>query len=97
MKTVAESAIWPHFTTLTDPRQKGKIQHMPEDIIIIAICAVISGADTWLEIYEYGIAEKVWLETLEKLNEITAIPELLNLLEIKGCIVTVDRKLFVNP
>ena len=30
------------------------------------------------------------LKTEEKSNEITAIPELLNLLEIKGCIVTID-------
>lgn len=26
----------------------------------------------------------------EKLNEITAIPELLNMLELEGCIVTID-------
>ena len=30
------------------------------------------------------------VKTEEKSNEITAIPELLNLLEIKGCIVTID-------
>lgn len=30
------------------------------------------------------------IKTDEKSNEITAIPELLNLLEIKGCIVTID-------
>ncbi len=30
------------------------------------------------------------VKTSEKSNEITAIPELLNLLEIKGCIVTID-------
>lgn len=30
------------------------------------------------------------VKTEEKSNEITAIPELLKLLEIKGCIVTID-------
>ena len=30
------------------------------------------------------------LKTAAKYNEITAIPELLNLLEVKGCIVTID-------
>lgn len=30
------------------------------------------------------------VKTAEKSNEITAIPELLDLLEIKGCIVTID-------
>jgi len=146
-----------------------------DKIVIISICAVISGADTWPDIYEYGQAKQVWLRTILELpdgipsadtfrrvfmlidkdesencfirwittvetvtegqvvaidgktnrgtrdwasgkspihvvsawasenritlgqvktevksNEITAIPELLNLLEIKGCIVTID-------
>ena len=30
------------------------------------------------------------VKTAEKSNEITAIPELLELLEIKGCIITID-------
>ena len=175
MNTVAEASIWPHFTLLTDPRQKGKIEHMLQDIIIITLCAVISGADTWPEIYAYGKAKQDWLGTFThqpngipsadtfrrvfmlidkdefkncfiswinavetvtegqviaidgktnrgtrdkasgqspihvvsarasenritlgqvkteaKSNVITAIPELLNLLEIKGCIVTID-------
>ena len=30
------------------------------------------------------------LETAEKSNEITAIPELLNTLMLKGCVVTID-------
>ncbi len=175
MNTIAEASIWNHFNMLTDPRQKGKIDHMLLDIIVISICSVICGANTWPEIYEYGMAKKIWLETFLQLpngipsadtfrrvfmlidkdefencfiswitavetvtegqvvaidgktnrgshdrasgsspihvvsawasenritlgqvktevksNEITAIPELLNLLEIKGCIVTID-------
>lgn len=41
----------------------------------------------------FSTANKVVLgqqKTNIKSNEITAIPELLNLLEIKGCIVTID-------
>jgi len=51
-----------HLTTslLTVPRQKGKIDHLPQDIIISAICAVISGADTRPEIYQYGLSEQIW-------------------------------------
>ena len=30
------------------------------------------------------------VKTSEKSNEITAIPELLNLLDIEGCIITID-------
>ncbi len=60
MNKIAEASIWPHFETLTDPRQKGKIEHILQDIIIIALCAVISGANTWPEIYEYGMAKQTW-------------------------------------
>ncbi len=69
MKTVSEASIWPHFETLTDPRQKGKIEHMLPDIITIAICAVICGVDTWPEIYAYGLAEKEWLLTFLQLPD----------------------------
>ena len=31
------------------------------DILVIAICAVICGADTWVEMEEYGKAKEAWL------------------------------------
>ena len=34
------------------------------DIIVIAICAVICGADNWVEIEEFGRAKRDWLEAL---------------------------------
>ena len=38
-----------HFAELTDPRvERGKL-HLLLDIWVIAICAVICGADTWVE------------------------------------------------
>lgn len=164
-----------HFAELTDPRvDRGKL-HLLLDILVIALCAVICGADTWVEMEAYGRAKAGWLKgflllpngipshdtfarvlarlkpeelqrcflnwiravselthgevvaidgkTLrrsfdraagkgaihmvsawatanrvvlgqqkvdEKSNEITAIPALLRLLELKGCIVTID-------
>ncbi|MDM8556349.1 ISAs1 family transposase [Desulfococcaceae bacterium HSG7] len=69
MNKIAEASIWRHFQTLTDPRQKGKIEHMLPDILIIALCAVISGADTWPEIYEYGMAKQVRLGTFLRLPD----------------------------
>lgn len=35
--------------------------------IIVTICAVICGADTWVEIENYGIAKQEWLETFLEL------------------------------
>lgn len=44
------------FEPLTDPRMPGKIRHRLTDIITIAVCAVIAGADTCTAIGEYGKA-----------------------------------------
>ena len=168
-------SIMTHFESLPDPRQSGKVEHKLIDIIIITICAVICGANSWVEVAEFGKEREKWLrkflklpngipshdtfgrvfsvlssvefqkcfsswieaiffvtkgqviaidgktlrkshdrssnksaihmvsawatanrvvlgqvKTDEKSNEITAIPELLKLLEVKGCIVTID-------
>src|SRR5215510_12773694 len=50
-----------HFAELTDPRvDRGKL-HLLMDILVIAICAVICGADTWVEMEAYGRAQEKWL------------------------------------
>lgn len=171
----ATPSIAEHFANLKDPRIEKKNRHLLIDIIVIAVCAVIGGADGWEEIEIFGKAKREWFSTFlklpngipghdtfrrvlsrlnakafqecflnwvksvattlpgevipidgktlrrshdsgsgkaaihmvsawaaenrlvlgqvkteEKSNEITAIPELLKLLEIKGCIVTID-------
>jgi predicted transposase YbfD/YdcC len=168
-------AISDHFVDLEDPRIDRTKLHKLLDIVIIAICAVICGADAWVEVEEFGNAKLAWLRTFlelpngvpshdtfgrvfalldpdqfrlcfvswvqaisqitdgeivaldgktlrhsydgplgkaaihmvsawastnrlvlgqlkvdDKSNEITAIPELLRLLALKGCIVTID-------
>jgi len=168
-------ALETHFAELTDPRVAGACDHKLLDIVAIAICAVICGADGWTDVEDFGQAKEAWLRTWlelpngipshdtfgrvfarlnpqefqagflkwvqavsqltqgqviavdgktlrrshdrrlgknaihmvsawasanhvvlgqrkvdEKSNEITAIPELLQLLEIRGCLVTID-------
>jgi len=165
------NSIGDFFSDLTEPRESNK-RHKLIDVITIALCAVICGADTWEEIEEFGHAKAEWfgtflelphgipahdtfarifasmdpkefqqaflkwaesvqsvmkgiiaidgktlrrsykkdkspihmvsawalenrmvlgqVKTREKSNEITAIPELLTLLELEGCIVTID-------
>jgi predicted transposase YbfD/YdcC len=163
------------FADLEDPRQSHKVKHRLDDIILLAIFAVISNAQSWTEIEAFGKSKAAWLrqylvlengipshdtiqrvfqildpdilmsqfikwtqgmmsvsqgkliaidgKTLrgsydvgrerkalhlvrawateqglllghqkvdEKSNEITAIPEVLTLLALKGCIVTID-------
>ena len=164
-----------NFEEITDPRILLKTTHKLVEVIAIAICAVICGADKWTQVEEYGKANYEWLKTIlelpngipshdtfgrifsklnpeafqrcfqawikevfeitngqiiaidgktlrrshnkksnksaihmvhawatensillgqvktnEKSNEITAIPELLEMLAIKGCIITID-------
>ena len=168
-------AIEEHFGKVSDPRINRTKDHKLIDIIAIAICAVICGAEGWVDIELYGKSKQPWLSTFlelpngipshdtfgrvfslldaqqfqlafyewvfavneivqgqvinidgkclrgsddkylgkraiymvsawaeanqlvlgqrkvdEKSNEITAIPELLKLLAIAGCIVTID-------
>lgn len=166
--------IQDHFVELTDPRRR-KVTYPLINIVTIAVCAVICGADDFVSIAEYGRKKRKWLaqfldlssgipshdrfnavlgaikpvefescllswitalheitagqlvaidgKTLrrsfdaassksaihmvsawatanhislgqvvvdEKSNEITAIPQLLKLLELSGCLVTID-------
>lgn len=39
-----------HFRSLKDPRAQHSIDHLLLDMVLITICAVICGADTWGEI-----------------------------------------------
>ena len=52
-----------HFKDLTDPRRDQGKRHHLVDIITVAICAVICGADNWVEIERYGHAKYEWLKT----------------------------------
>ena len=167
--------IQEYFGELDDPRlDRSKLHELP-DIIAIAICGVVCGADNWVEIEDFGNAKYSWLKKFLSMpngipshdtfgrvfsllspdkfaecftkwvsavseltkgqvvaidgksvrrshdkskgklplhmvsawasgnhlvlgqtqvsdhsNEITAIPELLNILELSGCIVTID-------
>ncbi|HSH79024.1 MAG TPA: ISAs1 family transposase [Herpetosiphonaceae bacterium] len=52
-----------HFAALDDPRIERTKHHALLDIIVIAICAVICGADSWVEIEEFGTAKLAWVRT----------------------------------
>jgi len=60
-----------YFKELTDPRIVGRTSHKLIDIIAIALCAIICGADTWPAVEAYGKAKHEWLkEFLELPNGI---------------------------
>ena len=43
-----------HFSELEDPRCSGKVEHLLIDILVIAVCAVIAGAESWVDMAFYG-------------------------------------------
>ena len=175
MKAEPLKKIEEHFGRVQDPRIERSKEHKLIDIISIAICAVICGAEGWVDIENFGRSKEGWLKTFlelpnsipshdtfgrvfslidpeefqgsfqswiqsiqeltdgqivaidgkqvrgskdgflgkraiymvsawaeanelvlgqrkvdEKSNEITAIPELLNILDVSGCIITID-------
>lgn len=50
-----------HFAKLPDPRLERTRDHSLQDIIAIAVCATISGADGWVPIQEWAKAKEQWL------------------------------------
>jgi predicted transposase YbfD/YdcC len=168
-----EISLLEHFADLSDPRIDRTKLHALSDILVIAVSAVICGAEGWTDIEEFGKSKEGWLRkllpltngipshdtfrrvferldpdqfeacflswikslapmtgqvaidgktlrgshdqtkgkkalhlvsawasecrlvlgqvaTAEKSNEITAIPELLTMLDLSGCLVTID-------
>lgn len=49
------------FGEVRDPRLDRTKAHLLTDIIGIAVCAVISGADSWVAIEEFGQVKQAWL------------------------------------
>ena len=47
-------AFLTHFQAVEDPRQEGKVLYPLEEILLLVLCGVISGADGWTSIALYG-------------------------------------------
>jgi predicted transposase YbfD/YdcC len=58
-----------HFREVPDYRVNRMKRHELIDILVIAILAIICGADEWTEIEEYGLAKIKWLKTFLKLSQ----------------------------
>lgn len=56
------------FSDLVDPRVEDRCDHKLIDIIFIAVCAVISGADSFTEMEEFGKSKEAWLRQFLELR-----------------------------
>lgn len=61
---MTEKTLLDHMSVLPDPRKTNhsSFRHEFRDIIVIAILATLCGADTWVEIMEFGEAREAWLK-----------------------------------
>lgn len=60
-------SIAKHFGKLKDPRRKHRRLHLLQDIIVIALCAILAGAQDWQEIATFGRKRRDWLKRFLKL------------------------------
>jgi len=62
MKLKPKITLLDHFTNLTDPRIDRTKDHKLIDILAIAICGMLCGADNWVAMEQYGNAKEEWLK-----------------------------------
>jgi hypothetical protein len=64
------SNIRNYFDTLDDPRSNDwNVDHRLGDILTIALCAVIGGAEGWEDIETFGLCRNSWFEEKLELHE----------------------------
>jgi predicted transposase YbfD/YdcC len=51
-----------HLRRLHDPRLNRRKRHLLADILTIAVCAVLAGANTWPDIETFGRKRRLWLQ-----------------------------------
>jgi predicted transposase YbfD/YdcC len=56
-----------YFSELRDPRVERTREHLLEEILLMALAAVLSGAGSWNEIEGYCKAKSLWLKSFLKL------------------------------
>ena len=57
----SDLSIPQYFAKLKDPRRAHRRLHHLQDIIVIALCAVIAGAQDWQQIETFGRKRRDWL------------------------------------
>jgi len=57
------------FQQVSDPRSQRTQKHQLQDILTIAILAVIAGAQGWEDMENYGLSKQQWLEEFLELPE----------------------------
>ena len=68
------ASILEHFAPLEDPRIDRNKLHQLADIVLLTICAVVSGADGWEAIEDFGHEKLDWLRQFAPFKQRRAVP-----------------------
>ena len=69
MEKKPSAALLEHFASLPDPRIARHRWHKLSDIVIIAVCAVLCGAESYPAIEDFGQEREEWLRQFLELPE----------------------------
>ena len=59
---LSQTSIHKFFASLPDPRRRqGRVKHPLLNLVAIALCGTIAGADNWEEIVQFGRDRREWL------------------------------------
>ena len=72
-KRESPASIEEYFSVLEDPRRYNRRHHL-RDILVIAICAAIGGADGWSDVALFGRTKVKWLKEVLSLELPHGIP-----------------------
>jgi predicted transposase YbfD/YdcC len=57
------NSITPFFSDIPDSRNEHGKRHLLSDLVAIAVCAVVCGAESWVDVSLFGKAKQKWLAT----------------------------------
>ena len=67
MSAASAAHLTKHFAHLTDPRVDRTKEHLLLDMVVMAICAILAGADSGVAVEAFGRAKEKWLRTFLEL------------------------------
>lgn len=69
MDDLAKISLQRLFKDMDDPRVVGRCSYPLVEVVLIAICGVLCGAETWTEVEEFGESKRAWLAQFLKLEQ----------------------------
>ena len=92
MKKPSPVALLEHFASVPDPRIERHRWHKLSDILVIAVCAVLSGAESYPAIEDFGFEREGWLRQFLELpagipshDTFNRVLRLLDPVELQSC------------